>query len=177
MNNRLDSQTKLHTTILVMIFFAGSVALADYVIRFYVSVLQVSASHPVVAGVTEPLTTKLVPALAVVYFHQNDRYKLDLAYLQSHPYWFSVLGGLSLGVFERMMYLVVKDAAITPGFILAPAMHILNTVLIAGFIFTTVGRYREYRVLGQLFVFIIAAIVIHVFWNTWGVILVHQAFQ
>ena len=97
---------KLDTYLAVGVFFAASLALGDYGIRFYVSILQGDVRHQVIAGFTEPVTTKLVPAIAVVYIHQ--RYDVSLEYLQFHPYWFAFIGGLSLGVFERVLYIVVK---------------------------------------------------------------------
>lgn len=175
MTTEFDSRRKLDVYLMVVIFFAASLALGDYGIRFYVSVLQVTVPHQVIAGFTEPVTTKLVPAIAVVWIHQ--RYDVSLDYLQSRPYWFAFVGGLSLGVFERVLYMVVKGASISPGFIVAPWMHVLNAVLIAGLIFATADRLEGYRFFGKLLAVTVVAMVIHVFWNTWGVVLVHQAFS
>jgi len=173
---RRDSRI-LHTHILVGILFAGSLALGDYGIRFYVSVLEVSAPHRVVAGVTEPMTTKLIPALTVIYLHQHEEYTLDFDFLQAHPVWLSVLGGLSLGIFERVLYIIQKDAVISPTFVLAPGMHVLNAVLIAGFIFTTEESSRKISFWGKLSILVVISMAIHVFWNTWGVVLVYRAFH
>lgn len=177
MTGDLNFRTKSNTFVLVMLLFAASLVLGDYGIRFYVSVLQVPAPHHVVAGVTEPLTTKLIPALAVAYFHQNDEYKLSSDYLQSHPYLFSAVGGLSVGVFERALYIIVRGAEVSPVFLVAPVMHFLNAVLIGGIVFATSGTHRGPRVLAQIFALVVVAMVIHVFWNTFGVVLVYQAFQ
>lgn len=166
------SSDKIDTCLAVCIFFAASLALGDYGIRFYVSILQVEVPHQVIAGFTEPVTTKLIPAMAVVYLHQ--RYNVPLDHLKKHPYWFAFLGGLSLGVFERVLYVIVKDAPISLGFVIAPWMHALNAVLIAGVIFRSVDGLKGYRFFGQLLAVTMLAMVIHVFWNTWGVVLVHQ---
>lgn len=174
MRTEIDSSGRLDTYLAIVIFFAASLALGDYGIRFYVSVLQVEVPHQVIAGFTEPVTTKLVPAIAVVYIHQ--RYDVPLNYLQSHPYWFAFIGGLSLGVFERVLYIAVKGASITPGFIIAPWMHALNAVLIAGLIFCSSDSLEGYRFFGQLLTVTMLAMAIHVFWNTWGVVLIHQVF-
>ncbi|WP_137285459.1 hypothetical protein [Halorussus salinisoli] len=174
MGTKNESSNKLDTYLSVGIFFAASLALGDYGIRFYVSILQVEVPHQVIAGFTEPVTTKLVPAIAVVYIHQ--RYDVPLNYLQSRPYWFAFIGGLSLGVFERVLYIVVKGASISPGFVVAPWMHALNAVLIAALIFREADSLEGYRFFGQLLAVTVLAMAIHVFWNTWGVVLVHQAF-
>lgn len=167
------SSEEIDTYLAVCIFFAASLVLGDYGIRFYVSVLQVGVPHQVIAGFTEPVTTKLIPAFVVVYLHQ--RYDVPLDYLKARPYWFAFLGGLSLGVFERVLYVIVKDAPISLGFVIAPWMHALNAVLIAGVIFRSVDSLERYRFFGQLLAVTMLAMVIHVFWNTWGVVLVHQA--
>lgn len=165
----------LNTYLSVGIFFAASLALGDYGIRFYVSILQVGVPHQVIAGFTEPVTTKLVPAITVVFVHQ--RYDVPLDYLQSRPYWFSFVGGLSLGVFERVLYIIVKGASISPAFVVAPWMHVLNAVLIAGLIFRSANSLEGFRFFGQLLAVSVLAMAIHVFWNTWGVVLAHQAFS
>lgn len=167
------SSGKLDTYLIVCIFFAASLALGDYGIRFYVSVLQVEVPHQVVAGFTEPLTTKLIPSMAVVYLHH--RYDFPLDHLKSHPYWFAFIGGLSLGVFKRVLYIIVKDASISLAFTIAPLMHALNAVLIAGIIFRSIDNLERYRFFGQLLAVTILAMALHVFWNTWGVVLIHQA--
>ena len=168
------SSEEIDTYLAVCIFFAASLALGDYGIRFYVSILKVDIPHQVIAGFTEPVTTKLIPAMAVVYLHQ--RYNVPLEHLKAQPYWFAFLGGLSVGLLERVLYVIVKDATISVGFVIAPWMHALNAVLIAGVIFRSVDRLEGYRFVGQLLAVSMLAMGIHVFWNTWGVILVHQAF-
>lgn len=168
------SSEEIDTYLTVCIFFAASLVLGDYGIRFHVSVLQVEVPHQVIAGFTEPVTTKLIPALAVVYLHQ--RYNVPLDHLKTRPYWFAFLGGLSLGVFERVLYVIVKDAPISTGFVIAPCMHALNAVLIAGVIFRSVDSLEGHRFFGQLLAVTMLAMAIHVFWNTWGVVLVHQTF-
>lgn len=169
-----EASGKLNTYLSVVIFFGASLVLGDYGIRFYVQIIQVGVPHQVIAGFTEPVTTKLVPAIAVVYLHQ--RYDVPLTLLQSHPYWFAFLGGLSLGVFERLLYIVVREASISPGFVMAPGMHALNAILIAGLVFRSAENLEGYRFFGQLLAVTILAMAIHVFWNTWGVVLIHQAF-
>lgn len=174
MEDGRNPSSELNTYLSVGIFFAASLALADYGIRFYVSFLQVGVPHQIIAGLTEPVTTKLVPAIAIVFIHQ--RYDIPIDHLQSHPYWFAFIGGLSLGVFERVLYILVKDASISPGFVVAPWLHVLNAVLIAGLIFQSANRLKGNRFFGKLLTVTVLAMAIHVFWNTWGVVLVHQAF-
>jgi hypothetical protein len=74
------------------------------------------------------------------------------------------------------LYIVVKDASISPGFVLAPGMHALNAMLIAGLVFRSADNLEGYRFFGQLLAVTVLAMAIRVFWNTWGVVLVHQAF-
>lgn len=173
MKNINLSADKIDTCLAVCIFFTASLVLGDYGIQFYVSILQVEVPHQVIAGFTEPVTTKLIPAMAVVYLHQ--RYDVPLDHLKTHPYWFAFLGGLSLGVFERVLYIVVKDAAISLGFVIVPWMHALNTVLIAGVIFRSADSLEGCRFFGQLLAATLLAMAIHVYWNTSGVVLVHHA--
>lgn len=168
--------TRKNTYVVVALFFIASLGLADYTIRFYVYVLHAPAPHQVIAGFTEPITTKLIPAAVVVYLHRRDDLNLDIAFLGSHPVRFAVLGGLSVGTFERVLYVVVRDAAITPWFLVAPAMHVLNAVLIAGVVFATGGRLRSYRAVATLVGVTVAAMAIHVWWNVWGVHFVHGLF-
>ncbi|MBX0286626.1 hypothetical protein EGH22_09830 [Halomicroarcula sp. F28] len=169
-----DLSGELNTYLSVVIFFTASLALGDYGIRFYVFILQAEVPHQVIAGFTEPVTTKLVPAITVIFIHQ--RYDVPLHYLQSRPYWFAFIGGLSLGIFERSLYIVVKGASISPGFVVAPWMHALNAVLICGVIFRSADSLKGFRFFGQLLAALVLSMAIHVFWNTWGVILIHQAF-
>lgn len=165
---------ELITYLSVGIFFAASLALGDYGIRFYVYILQVETPPRIIAGFTEPITTKLVPAITIVFIHQ--RYDISLVPLQSRPYWFAFIGGLSLGIIERSLYIVVKGASISPTFIVAPWMHALNAVLIAGLIFRSTKSLNSLRFIGQLLVVLVLAMAIHVFWNTLGVVLVYQIF-
>ena len=165
---------KQNTCLSVGIFFAASLALADYGIRFYASFPQVGVPNQIIAGLTEPVTTKLVQAITIVFIHQ--RYDVPIDHLQAHPYWFASIGGLSLGVFERVLYILVKDASISPGFVVAPWMHVLNAVLIAGLIFRSANRLKGLRFFGKLLTVTLLTMGIHIFWNTWGVILVYQAF-
>jgi hypothetical protein len=174
MGREIKSSEKLNTYLTVVTFFSASLVLGDYGIRFYVHILQAEVPHRVIAGFTEPITTKLFPGVAVVYvFH---RYDVPTTLLQSHPYWFAFLGGLSLGVFERILYIIVREASISLGFVLAPGMHTLNAMLIAGFIFRSTNNLEGSRFFVQLLLLIILAMVIHVLWNTWGVLLIYQAF-
>lgn len=59
------------------------------------------------------------------------------------PHWLGFIGGLSIGVFERILYVVVKGASISPGFVVAPWMLVLNAVLIAGVIFRSADNLEE----------------------------------
>lgn len=79
-----ETSGKLDTYLSVVIFFGAPLALGDYGIRFYVQILQIGVPHQIIAGFTEPITTKLVPAIAVVYLHQ--RYNAPFIHLQSRPY-------------------------------------------------------------------------------------------
>lgn len=166
-----DRRRKWDTHFLVGIMFAASLALGDYGIRFYVNVLQVDVPHQFVAGVTEPLTTKLVPAVLVVGIHKWKG--VSVTYLRSNPYWFGFVGGISLGIFERVLYVVVKGATISIPFLIAPLMHALNAVLIAGVVFSSADRFEGYRYYAKLLAATIVAMGIHLFWNGWGVYIAH----
>jgi hypothetical protein len=87
------------------------------------------------------------------------------------------VGGISLGITERVLYIIVKGAAVSPGFLLAPWMHALNSVLIAGLIFSAADNLQGYQLFLKLLAVTVVAIAIHVFWNVWGVLLIHQLFS
>lgn len=167
---------KRNTYLAVIIFFSASLTLGDSGIRVYVYVLGVSAPHQIVAAVTEPITTKLVPAIVIVYLHERDDFNLQRWYIRKYPYWFGLIGGLSLGVLERILYVSVKGASISAPFLIAPWMHALNAILIAGFVFRTEERQGS-RYVAILSAIIALAMAIHLFWNTQGVLIAHRYFS
>ncbi len=170
MTGEFERRSILFTCLSVAIVFVLSLLLAAAVSWIYVSYLDVSVPSRVVAGFTEPLTTKLVPAIVVVSLHKWK--SIPSTHLLSHPYRFGFVGGLSLGVFERVIYIVNMGAQISPGFLLVLLMHALNAMIIAGVIFSYAENMTSPRFFGKLIVAIMAAMFIHLLWNTIGVVIV-----
>ncbi|WP_229115101.1 PrsW family glutamic-type intramembrane protease [Halapricum desulfuricans] len=154
----------------VVLFFVGSVVPAVTVTGVYIVVLNASIGSNIVAGFTEPITTKLLPAMIIVYLHQRDDFPFDVEELRSYPWLYAGLGGLSFGIVEKLAVIVNQGAEITSLLILSPWVHVLNSVLIAGLLFATPSTQRNWKFIMKLTGVILLGIVIHVFWNTLGVV-------
>lgn len=169
----LDLHDKRNAYLFVAIFFAASLVLGDYGIRFYVYILQVELPHEIIAGLTEPITTKFVPAFVVVWMHQYK--EVPSTNLQSQPFKYAFVGGVTLGLFERLLYVIVKDVSVSPVFLAAIFIHIVNAMLISGLIFSNADQQGSLRFYGKLIVVTLLGIAIHVYWNRWGVVRVAAA--
>lgn len=166
MGKFINTTRNQDVTLLVIAMFAGSLVLGDYAIRFYIQVLNVDLPSQIVAGFTEPLTTKLLPAVAVLWVHRWKDVPAD--FLRSRPYLLAGVGGLSLGLFERALYILVKNASISPGFVIAPLIHVVNAGLIGGLLFAAPEENQDLRFSAKLAAVTILAIAIHLWWNGWG---------
>ncbi len=156
----------------VVIIFTASLILADGVNQLYVKILQPDAPPRLVGAFTEPFTTKLIPACIVVLIHRH--YEIPSVQLESYPYGFGFLGGLSLGVVERLLYLTNKGATVTLPFAVVPVMHALNGALVAGLVFRSVNRRWDFHLTAQVLIAVMLTIAIHAMWNLFGVVLVHR---
>lgn len=166
MTKEFSASRQRNVLLLVIALFAGSLVVGDYMIRFYIQLLQVDLSSEVVAGFTEPLSTKLLPAVAVLLVHKWKDVPTD--FLRARPYLLAGVGGLSLGLFERLLYIIVKNASPSPGFVIAPLIHVVNAILIGGLLFATPKEDQDLTYLAKLAVVTVLAIAIHLWWNGWG---------
>lgn len=151
--------------VLVAVVFGLSIALADYTIRALVFGFDVRLHGSVVAALTEPFTTKLAPAIAVVALVYRWTGTTDQ--IAARPTRLATVGGLSVGVFERIGYVWLKGAAVTPLSVVPVLVHTLTGVLVAGAVFRSAGSEQRARRVLDLAVALALAVAIHVFWNVW----------
>lgn len=171
---RSDSETILNIHLAIVVFFAGSLVLGDYGNRFFVYILQVELHHRFLAGFIEPILTKFLPTILVLGLFEWKNVPVD--YVRAHPYRLAFFGGLSVGLFERILFIFVRNATISLGFILAAVVHVVNALLIAGLIFSTPEKEQDWMFTAKLIGVILLAILIHVGWNGWGAIWVAEMF-
>jgi hypothetical protein len=135
------------------------------------------------AGFTEPMTTKFIPSIILLWWCRNN-VPDSIGYIRGNSWELGGLLGLSFGIMEAL--LKVSDAtgnystvnAVTEPVFLAISLHFLTGMLVAGTVFQWWAREtkpsRKQSFLLQLKVissYTIAAI-IHVWWNSGGVAVV-----
>ncbi|WP_049994967.1 hypothetical protein [Halapricum salinum] len=169
-----DSESITNIYLGVIVFFAASLVLADYGNRFFVYVVQIDVHHRFIAGIIEPVLTKFLPASVVVSL--LEWYEVPDDYLRAHPYRMALLGGFSVALFERILFVVIRGGTISLGFTLAAALHVLNALLIAGLVFSTPTEEQDWMFLAKLVAITVLAMIIHVWWNGWGVLWVAETF-
>lgn len=169
-----DAETITNIYLAVIIFFAASLILADYGNRFFIYAVQVDIHHRFTAGIIEPVLTKFLPAAIVVGL--LEWYEIPDNHLRTHPYRMALLGGFSVALFERILFVVIHGATISLGFTLAAVLHVLNALLIAGLMFSTPTEEQDWMFLTKLVAVTVLAMIIHVGWNGWGVLWVAETF-
>jgi len=131
---------------------------------------------PLIAAVLEPIFSKLVPAIGILYWAQSHRQDLVKA-LQIHPFWFGAYGGACIGILEAIGKVVRETGmyanvnTITVGVGLAALGHILY----GGIIGNAVFREKRSRPWHNWINATLLVILIHLIWNGYQLIeLVNQ---
>lgn len=117
--------------------------------------------QPALAAVQEPVTSKLLPAVFIVWLARKQEWTENLI---ARRYHYGLVGGLTVGVVEWGSKLI---DSLSLGFTGFPPilMHTVNGLLIG----TTVFRVAEKEKQPKDFVYLLLAVVlatsIHLFWN------------
>jgi hypothetical protein len=159
------SQEAAETYRVIVTVFFFSMILGGLLTGVYLF-LGVSLPSQLVAGFTEPIATKLFAAIAVVWWLEYRGTTTNV--LRERPIWFAFIGGITIGVVERILYVLFLGETITIATFIAPLMHTFNAILIAGLIFANADHLRGVAFYGRLLVVMILAIVIHFSWNLYG---------
>lgn len=126
---------------------------------------------PLLAGILEPLLSKLAPAVVILYLIRSRREDL-LEPVQSHPFLIGAYGGACVGIVEAVGKVVWSTGmyagvdTITLGVILAAFGH----VLYGGIIGNAVYRDEKTQPWHNILTATLLAILIHFSWNGYRVI-------
>lgn len=126
---------------------------------------------PLLAGVVEPLATKLAPSLGVLYWVKTRREELASA-MRAHPFLLGAYGGACVGVVEALgkvvwpagMYAGVDT--VTLGVVAAAIGH----VFYGGIIGNAVFRRKRSRSWHNTITATLIVVLIHFSWNAYRVI-------
>jgi RsiW-degrading membrane proteinase PrsW (M82 family) len=126
---------------------------------------------PLLAGFTEPILSKWVPALGVLYWLRTRRILL-IEQVRSHPFMIGAYGGACIGIVEAIgkvvwpygMYSSVDG--ITIGVVLAAVSH----VLYGGIIGNATYRNKTEKPWQKPVTAILLVILFHFSWNAWKVL-------
>ena len=118
--------------------------------------------QPMIAAVQEPITSKLIGSILVLYIAGR---KTQTWEIQSNPFKFSLLGGLTVGVVESLG-VMIPSLTLNVAALLPILMHMTTGAVIA----TVVFKYGNRPLSPQDALNIVAAtvfgILIHILWNT-----------
>lgn len=126
---------------------------------------------PLVAGILEPLLTKLAPAVVVIRLIRTHREGL-LQSVQEHPFLVGAYGGGCVGVVEAFGKVVMQTGmfagvdSISIGLVLAALGH----VLFGGLIGNAIYREQKRQLWHNALTATALTILIHFSWNAYGVL-------
>lgn len=118
--------------------------------------------HPVLAAVQEPFTSKLLPAVFIVWLARREGWTERVV---TRRYHYGLIGGLTVGGVEWGSKLIDSLSLSLTGF--PPIlMHTVNGLLIGTAVFRIAGKEKQLKDYAILLLAIALAVLIHVFWNT-----------
>jgi hypothetical protein len=116
---------------------------------------------PLIAGVQEPVTSKLLPAL--VFLAWMGR-RGDSDWLRANPGRIGALGGFVIGALEFGAK-VVDAGALDPKTLPPVLLHVLTGLVVGWAVFRTAGRGRDLVDAHLVLLGVAAAVLVHVGWN------------
>jgi len=135
-------------------------------------IVTLTEGGSIIGGMTEPFTTKLLPAIFVAYVFMNVR-NSGIS-LEVHALPLAILGGIMMNLGEVYWIKIPQHASNTPPQIIISAMfatmflHVVGAILVAGTYFRTVEEDVSIRrALIRTLPWILIAMAFHVSWNGW----------
>lgn len=118
--------------------------------------------HPVLAAVQEPFTSKVLPAVFIVWLARREGWTERVV---ARRYHYGLIGGLTVGGVEWGSKLINSQSLSLTGF--PPIlMHTVNGLLIGTAVFRIAVKEKQLKDYAILLLAIVLAVLIHVFWNT-----------
>lgn len=130
---------------------------------------RILSTHAWVAGITEPFTSKLLPAVLAVWV-LRQRHSTTCVDFKRNRLVYGFMIGITFGVTEIAVKMMVNPniTGVSAPILLPLILHTVNGLIIAGTYFSVVGEDNRSR-----FVAVAAAIIVaaglHITWNTWFV--------
>lgn len=137
------------------------------------------------AGIVEPITTKALPAVAIIWYF-SDRSPELVNRIRTQPWLSGALLGWTFGVVEMLLKVPAQTTAyasattVTPQLFVASFLHLVTGLLAAGAIFNwlnldePISRPREALTGLLLALMVVAAMAIHYWWNAGGLVYVYR---
>lgn len=119
-----------------------------------------SYSSAAAAAMTEPITTKFLPAYLSLHFAKSEARQKIL----KQPILFGAWGGLSFGLAERIMYFL-DGAALDPLWTVSIGLHGVFGILVAGILYWRGVEPWSKSDIGIILLGISTAAIIHYVWN------------
>lgn len=117
--------------------------------------------HPILAAIQEPITSKLLPALVIVWFAKNQGQTEDV---HARRYHYGLVGGLSVGIVEWGSK-VIDSLSLSLTGVLPILMHTVNGLIIGAAVFWVAGKKTHQEKYLILLLAVMLAIAIHLVWN------------
>lgn len=118
--------------------------------------------HPILAAVQEPVTSKLLPAVFIVWLARREGWTENVV---ARRYHYGLVGGLTVGVVEWGSKLIDSLSLSLTGF--PPIlMHTVNGLLIGIAVFRVARKEKQPKDYAILLLAVVLAMLIHLFWNT-----------
>lgn len=140
------------------------------------------------AGVIEPVTTKLLPAAAIIWYYQ-DRAPETIERIREQPWAWGALLGWTFGILEMLMKIPSKSTAyanvdaITLSTFIASLLHFVTGLLVAGAVFRWWQIDGDFSQRVELWtgvkfgLLLILAMAIHILWNVIGVVYLQKMLE
>lgn len=138
------------------------------------------------AGLVEPITTKALPAMAIIWYYRDKSPEL-VRRIRSRAWLSGATLGWTFGVMEMLLKVptqsstYVSATVVTPQLAIASVLHLVTGTLAAGAIFRwwdggADASCRQEALTGIAWgVLLLAAMGIHYWWNAGGLIYVYRA--
>lgn len=151
-----------HPYALTFLVFSMGV-LPGATVPYFISHFSIPVSCLNLAGCTEPLTTKLLPAILIVILANKNSI---IGGILSNPFRFGFYGGISYGIAQRIVYIFGGYGLSSP-WIISIMLHGIWGISVAGTFFWSLGR--DNRLPGHFVVVLgtIFAITTHTLWNVY----------
>lgn len=137
------------------------------------------------AGIIEPVTTKFVPAIALLWYYR-DRSTKTVRYLRENAWLSGAVLGFTIGVMEALMKVAQLTGmyadvhTVSVGSLVAATLHLFTGFLVAGAAFrwwvwdTNSNRRQELLTSVKILLPLVVAMTVHYWWNSGGLLVVND---